>query len=139
MTSCNLWQSEEEKQREEEKARVNAVLDESKQVFESNKNFILAEIVFGVLCQQTIKETGAVAGPDCETYFIAQEIADETTDTGVLLLVSLYKEGYLTTSSPRYPEFEEIILQLIALAEEANAIRTDIDSYNGSDCVKCLM
>ena len=139
MGGCNLGQSEEEKQRIEENAHVNSVLDDSKQVFETNRNFIFSEIIFGSLCQKNIQKTGKVEGVDCETYEIAQEIAGELTDNGIILLIGLFKDGYLTLESPRYPEFEEIIQQLIVLTEEAHAIRLDIESYEGTDCTKCAM
>lgn len=139
LAGCNLGQSEEEKLHEEENMRVNSILDKSKEAFESNRDFMLAEIIFGTLCLRDVEKTGKVEGPDCETYHIAQELADESTETGILILIALFKEGYLTIDSPRFPEFENIVQQLIVLSEEAYAIRTDLEGYGGSNCKKCTM
>lgn len=127
-----------EKPVEEVSSDTTTLVDESMEVFVTNKELLEDEVMLGVLCLITLKETGSQQNEICKGYNAVKEQAIELTAIGLDIFAALVAGGYLGEEDVFF-EVVDIIERLANVEAQAKALRKEIDDMSGSKCIKCAM
>jgi len=124
---------------EEEPSETTTMVNEALDVFVINKEMLEDEVMFGVLCLATLKDTGSKRNDMCDLYYLTQEQAIAMSAVGLDIFTALVNSGILAESEDNFFEVIDIVERLAKVQKTAKKLRKEIDTTSGSGCIKCAM